>query len=246
MKIVLIRHGESEWNKLKIFTGWTDVDLTEAGAAEARQAGQKLLQAGYDFDICYTSYLKRAIKTLYLVLSEMDRLWLPVIKNWRLNERHYGALQGLGKPETVKKYGEEQVQMWRRSFDTLPPTLEASDPRAPQHQPAYRQVNPVDLPLTESLKETTARTMSYFEAEIKPRMLAGERVLIVAHGNSIRALIKYFEQMTDQQIMEVEIPTGVPLVYEFDADFKVIGKQFLADASELDAKINENKAQIKA
>lgn len=246
MKIVLIRHGESEWNKLNLFTGWMDVELSEQGVLEAKQAGQKLIQAGLDFDICYTSYLKRAINTLHLALSEMDRLWLPVVKTWRLNERHYGALQGLNKLETVAKYGEEQVKLWRRSFDTLPPALEASDPRAPQHQPAYRQVDPSDLPLAESLKETIARAVPYFEAEIKPRVLAGERVLIVAHGNSIRSLVKYFEGLSDEEIMAVEIPTGLPLVYEFDADFKVISKQFLAEPQELEAKINKNKAQTKA
>lgn len=243
MKIVLIRHGESEWNKLNLFTGWMDVELSDQGVLEAKQAGQKLLAAGLDFDICYTSYLKRAINTLHLALGEMDRLWLPVIKNWRLNERHYGALQGLNKMETVAKYGEEQVKLWRRSFDTLPPALAVDDQRAPQHQPAYRAVNSADLPLAESLKETIARAVPYFETEIKPRMLAGERVLIVAHGNSIRSLVKYFEKLSDEEIMAVEIPTGVPLVYEFDIDFQVINKQFLAEASELEAKINKNKAQ---
>ena len=246
MKIVLIRHGESEWNKLNLFTGWMDVELSEQGVLEAKQAGQKLAQAGLDFDICYTSYLKRAVNTLHLALTEMDRLWLPVIKSWRLNERHYGALQGLNKLETVAQYGEDQVKLWRRSFDVLPPALEASDPRAPQHQPAYRQVNPTELPLAESLKETIARAVPYFETEIKPRMQAGERVLIVAHGNSIRSLVKYFENLSDEAIMDVEIPTGVPLVYEFDADFQVISKRFLAEASELEAKINKNKAQTKA
>lgn len=246
MKIVLIRHGESEWNKLNLFTGWMDVDLTEKGVEEAKQAGERLAQAGYDFDICYTSYLKRAINTLHLVLGQMDRLWLPVIKNWRLNERHYGALQGLNKIETVAKYGETQVQLWRRSFDTLPPSLAADDERAPSGQVMYRGENAADLPLAESLKETIARAVPYFESEIKPKILAGERVLIVAHGNSIRALIKYFEQLSDEEIMTVEIPTGVPLVYEFDESFKVVNKQFLASAEELEARIKVVKNQTKA
>ncbi len=237
MKIVLIRHGESEWNKLNLFTGWTDIGLSERGVLEAKQAGQQLAQAGLDFDICCTSYLKRAIDSLHLVLTAIDRLWLPVIKSWRLNERHYGALQGLNKAEMITRYGEEQVRLWRRSFDTLPPMLEVDDPRAPRYQLAYRRVNPAELPLGESLKETIARVVPYFETEIKPRMLAGERVLIVAHGNSIRSLVKYFENLSDEAIMEVEIPTGVPLIYEFDADFKLISKQFLASASELEAKI---------
>lgn len=243
MKLVLIRHGESEWNKLNLFTGWTDVDLSQNGVEEAKQAGDKLAQAGFDFDACYTSYLKRAINTLNLVLAQMDRLWLPVTKNWRLNERHYGALQGLNKLETVEKYGAEQVQLWRRSFSALPPSLEVDDERAPTNQAMYRNEKAVDLPLTESLKETIARVVPYFETEIKPKMLAGQRVLIVAHGNSIRSLVKYFENLADDEIMAVEIPTGVPLVYEFDGDFKVVSKQFLASEAELEAKIAVNKAQ---
>lgn len=243
MKLVIIRHGESEWNKLNLFTGWTDVDLTEQGIKEARNGGKALVEANFDFDICYTSYLKRAIKTLDLVLDEMDRSWLPVVKNWRLNERHYGALQGLNKAETADKYGDEQVLLWRRSFDTLPPALTEDDKRNPCRQVAYRQEDKQLLPLTESLKETIERAVPYFESDIKPQILAGKRVLIVAHGNSIRALVKYFENLSNEEIMGVNIPTGVPLVYEFDADFKVVNKQYLGDQSEIEAKMTAVKNQ---
>ncbi len=247
MKLVLVRHGESQWNKLNLFTGWTDVDLTEKGVAEAKEGGRLLKEAGFDFDICHTSYLKRAIHTLNNVLEQMDREWLPVHKTWRLNERHYGHLQGLNKSETAEKYGEDQVKIWRRSFDIMPPALEEGDERNPRTQVQYRNENPADLPLTESLKETIERALPYFEEEIKPDMLAGKRVLIAAHGNSIRALVKHFEGLTNEEIMEVNIPTGVPLVYEFDNDFKVIDKYYLGDQEALKAKMasvaNQGKAK---
>ena len=216
MKLVLIRHGESEWNKANLFTGWTDVELSEKGRAEAKEAGRTLKAEGYDFDVCYTSYLKRAIHTLNYALDEMDRAWLPVHKSWRLNERHYGALQGLNKSETAAKYGEDQVKIWRRSFNVAPPTLEADDQRNPALQEQYRNERNEKLPLCESLEDTIARVVPYFENVIAQDMKAGKRVLITAHGNSIRALVKYFENLSEDEILEVNIPTGVPLVYEFD------------------------------
>ena len=247
MKLVLVRHGESEWNKLNLFTGWMDVDLSEKGVVEAHEGGKLLKEAGFDFDICYTSYLKRAIHTLNHILFELDREYLPVIKNWRLNERHYGALQGLNKAETAEKYGEEQVKIWRRSFDVMPPALDENDERNPRNQLRFAKENKAELPLTESLKETIARAVPYFEKEIKPKMLAGERVLIAAHGNSIRALVKYFDNMSDAEIMEVNIPTAVPLVYEFDDNFKVVKKYYLGNQEELQKKMasvaNQGKAK---
>lgn len=237
MKLVLVRHGESEWNKLNLFTGWTDVDLSEKGHAEAIQAGKVLKEEGYDFDVCYTSYLKRAIHTLNHILDEMDRNWLPVNKSWKLNERHYGALQGLNKSETAKKYGEEQVKIWRRSFDVKPPVLEESDERAPKNQAAYRDVKE-ELPLTESLETTIERAVPYFEEVIKPDMLAGKRVIIAAHGNSLRALVKYFDNLSSDEIMGVNIPTGVPLVYEFDDNMKPIKHYYLGDQDAINAKMN--------
>jgi len=212
MKLVLIRHGESEWNKLNLFTGWTDVELSPKGEEEAKLAGQTLKAEGYDFDICYTSYLKRAIHTLNNVLREMDREWLPVIKSWKLNERHYGALQGLNKAETAEKYGEEQVKIWRRSFDVKPPALTDDDPRSAKKQEMYRDVDPALLPDNESLETTIERAVPYFNEVIKPQMQAGKRVLIAAHGNSLRALVKYFDNLTPEQILGVNIPTAVPLV----------------------------------
>ncbi len=245
MKLVLVRHGQSEWNKLNLFTGWTDVDLTEQGIAEAKEGGKLLREAGYDFDVCYTSYLKRAVHTLNYVLEELDREWLPVYKTWRLNERHYGALQGLNKADTAVKYGEKQVKIWRRSFDVMPPALEESDDRNPANQVQYRYENASELPLTESLKETIERALPYFEDRIKPDMLAGKKVLVVAHGNSIRSLVKYFENLTNEEIMEVNIPTGVPLVYEFDDNFKILDKYYLGNQDELEAKINSVANQAK-
>ena len=232
MKLVLIRHGESEWNKLNLFTGWTDVDLSEQGHAEARNAGRLLKAEGYDFDICYTSILKRAIHTLDHVLDEMDRVWLPVVKSWKLNERHYGALQGLNKAETAAKYGEEQVKIWRRSFDVKPPALQLSDERAPQNQAMFRDIPKEELPLNESLETTIERVIPYFENVIKEDMKAGKRVLIAAHGNSLRALVKYFDGISDEEIIGVNIPTGSPLVYEFDDDFKVTDHYYLGMSEE--------------
>lgn len=245
-KLVLIRHGESEWNRLNLFTGWTDVELSENGRKEAMEGGKTLLKEGYDFDVCYTSYLKRAIHTLNYVLGEMDRDWLPVNKSWKLNERHYGALQGLDKAETAEKYGDEQVLIWRRSFDVPPPALEADDERSPAKLPAYRGVDPAELPLTESLAITIERVMPYFHEEIKPQMQDGKRVLIVAHGNSLRSMVKEFENLTDEEIMGVNIPTGVPLVYEFDDDFNVLDKYYLGDQEAIEAQIKGVADQGKA
>lgn len=246
-KLVLIRHGESEWNKLNLFTGWTDVDLSEKGHQEAIQGGQLLKDAGFDFDVCYTSYLKRAIHTLNHVLDVLDRNFLPVIKSWKLNERHYGALQGLNKADTAAKYGDEQVLIWRRSFDVKPPALDPSDERAPQNQAVYRDVPKDELPLTESLETTIARVIPYYESEILPQMKKGKRVLIAAHGNSLRALVKYLDNVSKEDIVKVNIPTGVPLVYEFDDDFKVTGHYYLGDQDAIKAKMaavaNQGKAK---
>ena len=247
MKLVLVRHGESEWNKLNLFTGWMDVDLSEKGHEEAANAGKLLKEEGYDFDICYTSYLKRAIHTLNHVLDEMDRNWLPVVKAWQLNERHYGALQGLNKSETAEKYGEEQVKIWRRSFDIKPPALEPDDERAPGNQAMFRDVDPKFLPLNESLETTIERAVPYFNEVIKKDMEAGKRVIIAAHGNSLRALVKYFDNLSDEEIIGVNIPTAVPLVYEFDDDFNVIKHYYLGDqealAKKMQAVANQGKKQ---
>ena len=238
MKLVLVRHGESEWNKANLFTGWADVDLSDKGREEAKEAGRVLKAAGYDFDVCYTSYLKRAIHTLNYALDEMDRAWLPVHKTWKLNERHYGALQGLNKSETAEKYGEDQVKIWRRSFNVAPPALEPNDPRNPNLQEQYRNEQNENLPLNESLETTIARVVPFFENVILKDMKAGKRVIIVAHGNSIRALVKYFENMSEDEILEVNIPTAVPLVYEFDDNMKVIKKEYLGDPDVIAAKMN--------
>ena len=239
MKLVLIRHGESEWNKLNLFTGWTDVDLSEKGHEEAKAAGRLLKAEGYDFDICYTSILKRAIHTLNHVLDEMDRAWLPVIKSYKLNERHYGALQGLNKAETAAKYGDEQVKIWRRSYDVKPPALELSDARAPQNQAMFRDIPKEELPLHESLETTIERVVPYFEDVIKPDMKAGKRVLIAAHGNSLRALVKYLDDLSADEILNVNIPTGSPLVYEFDENFNVLKHYYLGmSEEELKAKMD--------
>ena len=235
--LVLLRHGESIWNQKNLFTGWTDVDLSENGKKEAAQAGELLREGGYDFDICYTSYLKRAIHTLNLALEGMDREWLPVAKTWKLNERHYGALQGLNKSETAEKYGEDQVKIWRRSFDVQPPALTVSDERNPAKQICYRNVDPKELPLTESLKDMIGRVVPYFEEEIRPQLLAGKKVLIAAHGNSLRALVMYLEGLSEQEIVERNLPTGVPLVYRLDKDLKVKDQKYLGDAAAIEAKI---------
>lgn len=235
-KLVLIRHGESEWNQLNLFTGWTDVDLSEKGHQEAIQAGKTLKEEGYDFDVCYTSYLKRAIHTLNHVLDELDRNWLPVYKSWKLNERHYGALQGLNKSETAEKYGEEQVKLWRRSFDVKSPILSQDDSRAPKNQTMYQGIDE-QLPLTESLETTIERVIPYFESVIQPDIVAGKRVVIAAHGNSLRALVKYFDNMSSDEIMGVNIPTGVPLVYEFDENMNVIQYYYLGNQEDIRAKM---------
>ncbi|MCL2085760.1 2,3-diphosphoglycerate-dependent phosphoglycerate mutase [Candidatus Saccharibacteria bacterium] len=227
MKLVLIRHGESIWNKENLFTGWTDVDLDAEGVSEATKAGDTLREQGFDFDICYTSYLKRAINTLNIILTRLDREWLPVYKSWKLNERHYGALQGLNKSAIAEQYGEEQLELWRRSFDTRPPALEESDERNPKFATPYRNEDPSLLPLTESLKDTFDRVVPYFNEVIKRDMENRKHVLVAAHGNSLRALVKHLENISDQDIVEVEIPVGVPLVYEFDDSMNFIKKYYL-------------------
>nr|WP_276330529.1 2,3-diphosphoglycerate-dependent phosphoglycerate mutase [Dielma fastidiosa] len=242
-QLVLVRHGESVWNKANLFTGWSDVELSEAGMSEASEAGRLLKENGFDFDVCYTSYLKRAIHTLNLILDEMDRSWLPVNKSWRLNERHYGALQGLNKAETAAKYGEEQVKIWRRSYDILPPALASDDERQPSKQPMYRGIDIQDLPSSESLKTTIERVVPYFENCIKPAMLEGKRVLITAHGNSLRSLVKYFDGIADDDIVDVNIPTGIPLVYEFDENFNAIKHYYLGDQKAIIAKMAATAAQ---
>jgi len=227
--VVLLRHGESTWNKENRFTGWTDVDLSEKGREEALEAGRLLRDGGYTFDIAYTSVLKRAIRTLWTALDVMDLMWLPVVKNWRLNERHYGALQGLNKAETAEKHGEAQVKIWRRSYDIPPPPLAADDPRHPGRDPRYGDMKPSDLPLTESLKDTVARFLPYWHETIAPSIKSGKRVLIAAHGNSLRALVKYLDGIGDQEIVELNIPTGIPLVYELDDSLKPLRHYYLGD-----------------
>lgn len=227
--LVLLRHGESEWNRENRFTGWVDVDLTETGREEARKAAELLQAEGLDFDRCYTSVLKRAIRTLWIVQDGMDRMWLPVTRHWRLNERHYGALQGLDKAETAAKYGDEQVHLWRRSYATRPPALEPGDARWPGNDRRYRDLAPEELPLTECLADTVARFLPYWDAEIAPAVRAGERVLVAAHGNSLRALLKHLEGLSDEAITEVNIPTGMPLVYTLDAELRPLERRYLGD-----------------
>ncbi len=245
-QLVLIRHGESEWNKLNLFTGWTDVELSEKGVEEAKNGGKLLKEEGFHFDCAYTSYLKRAIHTLNHVLEEMEEEYIPVYKSWRLNERHYGALQGLNKSETAEKYGEEQVKIWRRSYDVQPPALTAEDPRNPSNQKQYAGVGVQDCPLTECLKDTVARVLPYWECEIKPAIVSGKRVIIAAHGNSLRALVKYLENISDDEIVGLNIPTGVPLVYEFDEYFHVLNKRYLGDQDKIKAAMDAVKNQGKA
>ena len=228
-KIVLLRHGESTWNKENRFTGWTDVDLSEGGRAEAKQAGELLRREGYVFDVAYTSVLKRAIRTLWIVLDELDQMWIPVSRHWRLNERHYGALQGLNKAETAARHGEEQTKIWRRSYDIRPPALTPDDPRYPGHDPRYAKLSPTELPLTECLKDTVERFLPYWHEAIAPAVTRGERVLVTAHGNSLRALVKYLDGISDEAIVELNIPTGIPLVYELDEQLKPIGSRYLGD-----------------
>lgn len=230
IKLVLLRHGESTWNKENRFTGWTDVDLSEKGKEEARQAGQLLKKEGYTFDVAYTSVLKRAIRTLWSVMDEMDLMWIPVYRSWRLNERHYGALQGLNKAETAAKYGEQQVFIWRRSYDVPPPSLNREDERFPGHDRRYASLKPSELPVTESLKETVARFMPYWHETLVPALKSGQLVIIAAHGNSLRALVKYLDNVPESEIAELNIPTGIPLVYELDKDLKPIKHYYLGDA----------------
>ena len=229
-KIVLIRHGESTWNLENRFTGWTDVDLTPTGVSQAISAGKLLNAEGWDFDLCYTSVLKRAIHTLWYTLDEMDRTWLPVVKDYRLNERHYGALQGLNKADMAKKFGDEQVLVWRRSYDTPPPALEPTDPRCERSDRRYAQIDPQAVPLTECLKDTVARVLPVWNDSIAPSIKAGKRVLIAAHGNSIRALIKYLDGISDSEIVGLNIPNGIPLVYELDENLHPIRHYYLGDA----------------
>lgn len=246
-KIVLLRHGESEWNKENRFTGWTDVDLSEKGVIEAHNAGKSMLGAGFEFDLAFTSVLKRAIRTLWLALDEMDRMWIPVVNSWRLNERHYGALQGLNKAETARKYGEEQVHIWRRSYDIQPPALTPDDERFPGKDPRYTSLTKSELPLTECLKDTVERFLPYWHESIVPEIKAGKRILIAAHGNSLRALVKYLDNIPDGEIAELNIPTGIPLVYELDDDLKAVKHYYLADPDEvkksMEAVANQGKAK---
>ena len=246
-RLVLLRHGESTWNQENRFTGWIDVDLTEKGRAEAREAGRLMAAEKFEFDVAYTSVLKRAIRTLAIALDEMDMMWIPVHKSWRLNERHYGGLQGLNKAETASKHGEAQVKIWRRSFDTPPPPLAENEPNHPSHDRRYRSIPEDELPSAESLKDTIARFMPYWESTIAPEIKSGKHVLIVAHGNSLRALVKYLDNLSDEAIVEENIPTGVPLVYQLNDDLRPLGKMYLGDQEAIRAKAaavaNQGKAR---
>jgi 2,3-bisphosphoglycerate-dependent phosphoglycerate mutase len=243
VKLVLLRHGESRWNRENRFTGWTDVELSETGINEARSAGKLLKSSGYAFELAFTSVLKRAIRTLWLALEELDQMWLPVAKDWRLNERHYGALQGLNKSEMAAKFGEAQVKVWRRSYDTPPPELESGDPRHEAKDPRYAGVA---VPRTECLKDTVARVVPYWESAIAPAVRAGKRVLIAAHGNSLRGLVKHLDGLSDDAVVNVEMPTGIPLVYELDASLKPLRHYFLGDPAELARRVASVAAQGKA
>ena len=245
-KVILLRHGESSWNKENRFTGWTDVDLSEKGKEEAKKAGQILKKEGFHFDIAYTSVLKRAIRTLWIVLDEMDLMWIPVIRNWRLNERHYGALQGLNKAETAKKFGDDQVKIWRRSYDIQPPALEKNDERFPGKDPRYNELTDGELPLTECLKDTVNRFVPYWQKTIAPTVKSGKRVIIAAHGNSLRALVKYLDNIAESEIVELNIPTGIPLVYELTNDLKPIKNYYLGDPEEIEKAAKAVAAQGKA
>eukprot|EP01127_Copromyxa_protea_P002361 TRINITY_DN12241_c0_g1_i1.p1 TRINITY_DN12241_c0_g1~~TRINITY_DN12241_c0_g1_i1.p1 ORF type:complete len:254 (+),score=83.90 TRINITY_DN12241_c0_g1_i1:58-819(+) len=246
-KIVLVRHGESVWNQQNLFTGWTDVDLSDKGVTEAHAGGKALKEAGYEFDICFTSYLKRAIKTLAIIQETTDQLWVPVVRSWRLNERHYGSLQGLNKAETAEKYGDEQVLIWRRAYDIAPPPLSEEDPTFPGQQRPYKSLTPEQLPKTECLKDTVARVLPFWESDIAPAITSGKKVIVVAHGNSLRALIKYLDNISDNDIISLNLPTGIPLVYELDADLKPIKHYYLADEevvkAALSAVANQGKAK---
>jgi len=246
-KLVLLRHGESVWNQENRFTGWTDVGLTDKGLAEAKSAGQLLKDAGFAFDVAYTSVLKRAIKTLWTALEVMDRMWIPVHHSWRLNERHYGALQGLNKAETATKFGDAQVKVWRRSYDTPPPALEDNDPRLEATNPRYADLKPGEFPKTECLKDTVTRFLPYWHETIAPAVKSGKSVIVAAHGNSLRALIKYLDNVSDADIVELNVPTGQPLVYELDADLKPLKSYYLGDAEAIKAAMaavaNQGKAK---
>jgi 2,3-bisphosphoglycerate-dependent phosphoglycerate mutase len=244
-KLVLVRHGESDWNKQNRFTGWTDVDLSQKGIQEASEGGQVLKREGYTFDVAYTSVLKRAIRTLWLVLDEMDLMWIPVHRNWRLNERHYGGLQGLNKSETAEKFGEAQVKIWRRSYDIPPPPLTPDDERYPGRDPRYASLTPEELPLTECLKDTVARFLPLWHETIAPAVKSGQKVLIAAHGNSLRALIKYLDNVSEEAIVELNVPTGMPLVYELDEDLKPIRSYYLGDPEKVKAAMDAVAAQGK-
>jgi len=244
--LVLLRHGESTWNKENRFTGWTDVDLSEKGIEEAREGGRLLRTEGFDFDLCYTSVLKRAVRTLWIALDEMDRMWLPVVRHWRLNERHYGALQGLNKAEMAAQFGEDQVRIWRRSYATPPPALERTDPRFPGFDRRYAGLTPGELPVTESLQDTVARVLPLWHETLTPIIRSGQRLLIAAHGNSLRAMVKVLDRVSDEDIVGLNIPTGVPLVYELDADLQPVGHRYLGDQEAIAAKMAAVAAQGKA
>ena len=241
-KVVLLRHGESTWNKENLFTGWTDVDLSEKGREEATQAGRVLKEQGYSFDLAITSVLKRAIRTLWITLDQMDLMWIPVQRDWRLNERHYGALQGLNKAETAAKYGEDQVKIWRRSYDIRPPALEETDARYPGKDPRYHSLTKQQLPLTECLKDTVERFLPCWHEVIAPSIKSGKRVLIAAHGNSLRALVKYLEDIPDQEIVDLNIPTGVPMVQELNSGLKSTRHYYLGDAAQIEQAVNKAKS----
>ncbi|MEM0965025.1 MAG: 2,3-diphosphoglycerate-dependent phosphoglycerate mutase [Verrucomicrobiota bacterium] len=245
-KLVLLRHGESQWNLENRFTGWTDVDLTDTGREQAKSAGYYLKKEGFAFDLAFTSYQKRAIRTLWIAMDEMDLLWVPVRRAWQLNERHYGSLQGLNKAETAEKYGDEQVLIWRRSYDVPPPPLEKEDERYPGHDPRYANLAPEQLPLTECLKDTVERFLPYWHESIVPEIRSGKQVIIAAHGNSLRALVKYLDDLSEEEILKLNIPTGMPLVYELDEDLKPLKNYYLGDPEEvkkaMDAVANQGKA----
>ena len=245
LKLVLLRHGESDWNKENRFTGWTDVDLSGEGRHQAREAGRVLKAEGFTFDVAYTSVLKRAIRTLWIAMDEMDLMWIPVNRSWRLNERHYGALQGLNKSETAAKFGEDQVKIWRRSYDIPPPALTEADDRYPGHDPRYRNLSARELPLTECLKDTVARFLPYWEQTIAPNVRDGKKVLIAAHGNSLRALIKYLDGVGEEQIINLNVPTGMPLVYELDDNLKPLKNYYLGDPEKVKAAMEAVASQGK-
>ena len=245
-KVILLRHGESEWNQKNLYSGWTDVDLSEKGIQEAHQAGKLLKEGGYSFDVAFTSVLKRAIRTLWITLDEMDLMWIPVINSWRLNERHYGALQGLNKAQTAEEFGEAQVKLWRRSYDTRPPALKKDDARYPGNDPRYKSLTEAELPLTECLKDTVNRFLPYWEQAITPEIKRDKKVIITAHGNSLRALVKYLDHISNQDIVDMNIPTGIPLVYELDKNLHPIKHYYLGDSDAVQKAMDAVKNQGKA